>query len=451
MKIKKGLDIPIAGKAATTPFDAIENLASSIKTVAILGRDYHGLRPTMKVEEGDQVKLGQPLFEDKKNPGIQFTAPAGGKVVAINRGAKRVLQSVVVECGEQEEYVEFSSYSSEQIADLEQETIRQQLQDSGAWTAFRTRPYSKIPAKDASPYAIYVTAMDSNPLAADPSTIIDAESEAFLTGLEIIAKLTAHIFVCHEDGKKLPQAASDKIQYKAFSGVHPAGLVGTHIHMLTPVTEQRTVWHLQAHDVIAIGKLFLEGKVYTKRIITLAGSMVKQPRTVCARMGANTNDLIVGQLNDGDARVISGSVLNGYRSVGSTAYLSRYSLQVTVIPEGQPRQFLHWINPFLKQFSVLRVFLNPPKKDEKIAMSSSQNGSPRAMVPLGNYESVMPLDILPTQLLRALLVRDTEVAKQLGCLELDEEDLALCTFVCHSKYEYGAALRACLEIIEKEG
>lgn len=451
MKIKKGLDIPITGQAVITPIDATENLISSIKTVAILGRDYHGLRPTMKVEEGDSVKLGQPLFEDKKNPGIQFTAPAGGKVVAINRGAKRVLQSVVIECNEQEDAIAFPRYSAEQIANLDPETIRQQLQDSGAWTAFRTRPYSKIPAKNAVPYAIYVTAMDSNPLATDPSALIQAESEAFLLGLEMIAKLAPRVLICHEEGKTLPQLSKESIQYKAFSGVHPAGLVGTHIHLLTPVSEQRIVWHLQAHDVIAMARLFLDGKVYTQRIITLVGSMVKQPRTILARMGASTDDLISGQLHDGDVRVISGSVLNGQCAADSTAYLSRYNLQITAIPEGRPRQLLHWINPFLKQFSVLNVFLNPPKKSEKIVMSSSQNGSPRAMVPLGNYESVMPLDILPTQLLRALLVRDTEVAKQLGCLELDEEDLALCTFVCHSKYEYGAALRACLEIIEKEG
>lgn len=451
MKIKKGLDIPIAGKAITTPFDAIDNLSSSIKTVALLGRDYHGLRPTMKVQEGDSVKLGQPLFEDKKNLGIQFTAPAGGKVVAINRGAKRVLQSVVIECDEKEAFVEFPSYTADQLDSLTEADIRQQLQVSGAWTAFRTRPYSKIPSQDATPYAIYITAMDSNPLASDPSLLIHEESDAFLAGLTIIAKLAPRLFVCHEEGKTLPQSPVKTIQYKAFSGVHPSGLVGTHIHMITPVSEQRSVWHLQAHDVIAIAKLFLDGKLYTKRIITLAGPMVTKPRTVCARMGASTNDLIADQLHEGDARVISGSVLNGHRSVGSTAYLSRYSLQVSVVPEGQTRQFLHWINPFLKHFSVFNVFLKPPKKGEKLVMSSTQNGSARAMVPLGAYEDVMPLDILPTQLLRALLVRDTEVAKQLGCLELDEEDLALCTFVCHSKYEYGAALRACLDIIEKEG
>ena len=168
-------------------------------------------------------------------------------------------------------------------------------------------------------------------------------------------------------------------------------------------------------------------------------------------MGASTNEIVAGQLIPGDARVIAGSVLDGFRAAGSSAYMGRFTLQISIVPEGEPRQFLHWVNPFLKQFSVLNVFTNSFQKNKKFAFSSTQNGSPRAMVPLGTYEDVMPLDILPTQLLRALLVRDTETAKKLGCLELDEDDLALCTFVCHSKYEYGPALRACLEIIEREG
>lgn len=452
MKIKKGLDIPITGQAETPDLKNIDDKSNQVKTVAVLGRDYHGLRPTMKVQEGDKVLLGQTLFEDKKNPGIQFTAPGAGVVKAINRGAKRVLQSVVIELDEQEESVSFPAHASDTLSSLSIDSIKQILQDSGSWTAFRTRPFSKIPAKDTQPYAIYVTAMDTNPLAADPVAHIEAESAAFLDGLMVISHLTENkVFVCHEEGKTLPKSVAKNIEYKGFSGVHPAGLAGTHIHMLTPVGEHRTVWTIHSNDVIAIGKLFTTGKLHIKRMISLAGSVLKQPRLVWSRMGANTNEMIEGELDAGDARLISGSVLNGHRAVGPVAYLGRYAQQITVIPESQPRQFLHWINPFLKQFSVLNVFFSGFNKNKTIELTSSQNGSPRAMVPLGNYEAVMPLDILPTQLLRALLVRDTEEAKKLGCLELDEEDLALCTFVCHGKYEYGAALRACLEIIEKEG
>jgi Na+-transporting NADH:ubiquinone oxidoreductase subunit A len=452
MKIKKGLDIPITGQAETPDLTNIEDKSNQVKTVAVLGRDYHGLRPTMKVQEGDKVLLGQTLFEDKKNPGIQFTAPGAGVVKAINRGAKRVLQSVVIELDEQEASVSFPAHASDTLSSLSIDSIKQILQDSGSWTAFRTRPFSKVPAKDAQPYAIYVTAVDTNPLAADPVAHIEAESAAFLDGLAIISHLTANkVYICHEKGKTLPKSPVNNVEYKGFSGVHPAGLAGTHIHLLTPVGEHRTVWTIHSNDIIAIGKLFTTGKLHVKRMISLAGSVVKRPRLVWSRMGANTNEMIEGELDAGDVRLISGSVLNGHRAVGPVAYLGRYAQQITVIPESQPRQFLHWINPFLKQFSVLNVFFSGVNKNKPIELTSSQNGSPRAMVPLGNYEAVMPLDILPTQLLRALLVRDTEEAKKLGCLELDEEDLALCTFVCHGKYEYGAALRACLEIIEKEG
>jgi Na+-transporting NADH:ubiquinone oxidoreductase subunit A len=452
MKIKKGLDIPITGQAETPDLTHIDDKSGQVKTVALLGRDYHGLRPTMKVQEGDKVKLGQTLFEDKKNPGIQFTSPGAGTIKAINRGAKRVLQSVVIELDEEEAFVSFPAHNSDVISTLSTDAIKDVLQSSGAWTAFRTRPFSKVPTKDAQPYAIYVTAMDTNPLAADPVAHIKAESQAFLDGLNIISRLTSNsVFVCHEEGKVLPKSTVSNIEYKGFSGMHPAGLAGTHIHTLTPVSEHRTVWTIHSNDVIAIGKLFTTGKLHVRRMISLAGSVLKQPRLVWSRMGASTNEMIVDELKAGDARLISGSVLNGHRAVGPVAYLGRYAQQITVIPEGQPRTFLHWINPFLKQFSVLNVFFSAFNQRNKIELSSSQNGSPRAMVPLGNYEAVMPLDILPTQLLRALLVRDTEEAKRLGCLELDEEDLALCTFVCHGKYEYGAALRACLEIIEKEG
>jgi len=180
--------------------------------------------------------------------------------------------------------------------------------------------------------------------------------------------------------------------------------------------------------------------------------MVRNPRLLRVRMGACTSELVAGELQSGDARVISGSVLGGFRAAGWSAYLGRYSVQVSVIAEGEPRQLLHWVNPTLNKFSVMNVFVNALSSTKQLfPMSSTQNGSPRAMVPIGNFEHVMPLDILPTQLLRALLVRDTEAAKQLGCMELDEEDLALCTFVCHGKYEYGPALRACLELIERDG
>ncbi len=445
MKIKRGLNIPLAG----APEQKISE-APKATSVAMLGRDFKGLKPSMKVKEGDHVRIGDVLFEDKKNPGVKFTSPGAGTVRAINRGARRVLQSVVIDLDEEEEALQYKATAPEALRQLERQEVVDLLVESGAWTALRTRPYSKIPAIDAVPHSIFVTAIDTRPLAADPQVIIKEKPEAFLHGLEVISHLTeGKVFVTHADGADIPKSSAPKVEYHAFSGPHPAGLVGTHIHFLDPVSDQKSVWYLSYQDLMAIGQLFVTGKRSLERVVSLAGPMVKNPRLIRTRQGICTDCLVEGELKPGSVRVISGSVLAGFRSAGWSAYLGRFNMQVTVLAEGEPRQFLHWLNPLLKdKFSLLNVFA---RRQPVYPMTTTQNGSHRAMVPLGNYEDVMPLDILPTQLLRALLIRDTETAQKLGALELDEEDLSLCTFVCHSKYEYGPALRACLEQIEREG
>ena len=444
MKISKGLDLPIIGK----PEQAVYAHPAP-QTVAVLGRDFHDLRPALQVQEGDRVKRGQVLFTDRKSPGVNFTSPGGGVVKTINRGGKRVLNSVVIELDDEEEDITFPAYTPAQLSTLDAATIRQQLLDSGQWIAFRTRPYSKVPKADATPASIFVTAIDTYAMAADPLLIINAESEAFQHGLQLLSKLAPKVFVNHKDGAELPLFVASNITYTGFSGPHPAGLPGTHIHFLDPVSEYKTVWHIGYQDVIAIGKLFTTGKLYVDRVISLAGPTVLKPRLLRTRLCASTDDIVDGQLDCQACRVIAGSLLSGFRAAGWSAYLGRYTVQVAVVAEGQPRVFMHWLNPMLKQFSFLNVFLSPGVRGQQFAMTTSQNGSHRAMVPLGNYEEVMPLDILPTQLLRSLLVRDTVMAQQLGALELDEDDLALCTFVCHSKYEYGPALRECLRMLEK--
>ncbi len=452
MKITKGLDIPISGEPVQTLGPRIDKNSPSISTVAVLGRDFHGIKPSLKVKVGDHVKMGQTLYTCKKTPGINFTARGAGTITNIHRGAKRALQSITIALDEKEEAVQFQKYTVNELSSLSREQVRQQLQESGVWTAFRTRPYSKIPNVDDVPTHIFVTAIDTNPLAADPLPIIRYYEDDFVNGLEILTKLTdGDVKVCHQTGATLPESTHQKVTYHDFDGPHPAGLPGTHIHMLSPVGETKTVWHLNYQDVVAISRLFLTGEVFQERIIALSGPMVKQPRMIKTRIGASTNELLRCELVPGDVRVISGSVLDGYRCAGWSAYLGRFNLQVSVIAEGEPRKMFHWLNPFIHKFSIAKVFAHSHNRTKKFAMSSTQNGSPRAMVPLGHYESVMPLDILPTQLLRALLVRDTETAKMLGALELDETDLALCTFVCHSKYEYGAALRETLTMIERDG
>ena len=444
IKIKRGLDLPITG----SPEQTIED-ARPARSVAVVGFDYHGMKPTMEVQEGDRVKLGQILFSDKKTPGVIFTAPAAGVVSAVNRGDKRVLQSVVIDV-DGDEAVSFDAHDAATLASLEPQKVREQLIQSGLWTALRTRPYSKTPAVDAVPHSIFVTAIDTNPLAADPAVVLKHYAAEFENGLKVLARL-GNIWLCKADGVSIPGENLDGVRSESFAGPHPAGLAGTHIHMLDPVNETKTVWQINYQDVVAIGKLFTDGKLWTERVVALAGPQVEKPRLVRTRLGANLAELTAGELKPGSNRVISGSVFGGRNAQGPVGYLGRFHSQVSVLAEGSERQMLHYLRAGVDKHSVLNIFVSKLKASKLFNFTTTTNGSPRAMVPLGNYEMVMPLDILPTQLLRYLIVGDTEMAQKLGCLELDEEDLALCSYVCAGKYEYGPILRDNLARIEKEG
>ena len=455
IRIDKGLDLPLDGRPEQTISEG-----PPIGSVALLGRDYIGLRPTMEVAEGDHVTIGQPLFTDKYDPSVKFTAPGSGVIESINRGARRVLQSVVIRLDENEEEVALiDAVAPDALIGLESDAVRDALCSSGLWTAFRTRPYSKIPHSEATADAIFVTAMDSNPLAADPQVVLAEYAEDFSHGLSVLTKLTqGPVHVCKAAGASIavpdnvPSTHGAGVHVSEFSGPHPAGLPGTHIHHLHPVNETRTVWHIGYQDVIAIGKLFTTGTLWLERVIALGGPVVIKPSLLRTRLGANTEDLIRDRLEKVECRIISGSVLSGRRAANKTAYLGRYHTQISVLAEGRKRELLGWINPASNKFSIANVFFNSFKRDKStFDFHTSTNGSPRAMVPTGSFERVMPLDVLPTQLLRSLLVRDTDMAQKLGCLELDEEDLALCAFVCSGKYDYGPVLRSNLEQIEKEG
>jgi len=444
IKIKRGLDLPISGAP-----DQVISEGPKARSVAVIGFDYVGMKPTMLVKEGDRVTTGQAIFADKKTEGVVYTAPATGVIAAINRGEKRVLQSVVIDV-EADEYVHFDSYDAAALTDLPRQQVVDNLVKSGLWTALRARPFSKVPAIDAQPIAVFVNAMDTNPLAADPSVIIAEQAAAFKAGVTVLSRLTeGKTFVTSAPGVELDLPAS--VNNVAFSGPHPAGLAGTHIHYLAPVSAEKQAWSINYQDAIAVGKLFLEGKLYTDRVVALAGPQVEQPRLVRTRIGANLDELVAGQTKAGDNRVVSGSVLGGRTARGAVAYLGRYHLQVSVLEEGANRELFGWLSPGVNKHSTLRIYLSQFMKSKRFNFTASTNGSERAMVPVCSYEKVMPLDILPTQLLRSLIVGDTAQAQLLGCLELDEEDLALCTYVCQSKYEYGPILRENLTRIEKEG
>ena len=419
--------------------------------VAIMGDDYIGMRPTMLVQEGDSVTKGQALFEDKKNPGVLFTAPASGTVVAIHRGERRVLQSVVIRL-EGDRQREFTRYDVADLPTLTRQAVQAQLLESGLWTALRTRPFSKTPVPGTVPAAIFVTAMDTNPLSADPQPLILAQRQAFDAGLTLLTHLTdGKVHVCQANGGKLGGHPQGKVTFNTFAGPHPAGLPGTHIHFLEAVSLTKQVWHLNYQDVIAIGKLFTTGELYTDRVIALSGPQMRNPRLVRTCLGADINDLLVDETLEGENRHISGSVLSGRHAVGAHAYLGRFHLQISVVKEGREKELFGWVMPGKEKFSVTRTTLGHFLRNKLFNFSTDTHGGERAMVPIGNYERVMPLDNLPTLLLRDLLAGDTDSAQALGCLELDEEDLALCTYVCPGKYEYGPVLREVLTRIEQEG
>ena len=446
-RIRKGLDLPITG-APAQEIDA----GPAVSRVALVGDDYVGMKPKMAVQVGDSVKLGQMLFEDKKTPGVRFTSPGCGKVVAVNRGAKRKFESMVIELeGEEEET--FPSFNASELDNLDRQKVQDILIESGMWTVLRTRPYSKVPAPDSTPRSIFVTAMDTNPLAVDPALIIKERAEDFGHGLQILSRLTdGPVFVCKRPGADIPGDGIAKVSMQEFSGPHPAGLAGTHIHFLDPVNDEKTVWSINYQDVIAVGRLFTTGRLYLERVISLAGPAVKNPRLIRTRVGASIDELVEGELSLDKVRVISGSVLSGRQASGGYAFLGRPHVQVSVIAEGRERDFLGWALAGFNRYSVKRLYASAlVGRGRQVAFSSSAEGNKRPMVPIGSYEKVMPLDIDPPHFLRSLIVGDTEKAQDLGCLELDEEDLALCAFVCPGKYNYALHLREVLTRIEIEG
>ena len=446
IRVRRGLDLPVQG----APRQEISE-GPAIRHVGIVGRDYPGMKLGPTVEVGDRVALGEPVLRDRGDARIVCTAPAAGVVTAINRGERRVLQSLVIRV-EGDAEVTFEPYRREDLPGIGRETITSQLCEAGLWPALRARPYNRVAVPGTVPFAITVTAMDSNPLAPDPALAIGQAAEDFRDGVSLLSQLTdGMLYVCTTPGAPVPVPASPHVIEADFAGPHPAGLPGTHIHMLCPAGQHRTAWHVGYQDVIAIGRLFTTGRVPVGRAVSLGGPMLRDPRVVRTRIGASLEELLAGELLPGELRLVSGSLFGGAAVTGWGAYLGRYDNQVTVLPEGREREFLGWIVPGGHKFSVSNAFLSALRRHLPFRFTTNQNGSPRAMVPIGIYEKVMPLDILPTPLLRSLLVRDIESAIALGALELAEEDLALCSFVCPSKHDFGPVLRSVLDEIQKEG
>ncbi len=443
IQIKKGLDIPVSGK----PEQKIRS-GNTVGQVAVIGDDYIGLKPTMLVNPGDKVITGQPLFTDKKNAGVTITSPGCGTVTGINRGEKRTFESLTITL-DGEDGLTFCEPTT-RPQELEPKSIRELLVKSGLWVSFRTRPYGTAPAIHSEPSSLFVTAIDTAPLAAAPHVIINEYQDSYQLGLRILrSMLPVPIHYCTGSTVLEPFEEVDGLNYYSFQGPHPSGLPSTHIHFIDPVHEDKTVWHIGYQDVIAIGHLFSSGQLLTERTIALAGPGVIKPSLVKTRIGASIPNFCRRELSLEELRTISGSLLSGRTSQGNYTFLGRFHDQISVIEDSSGRSFFNWLLPGRDRFSTKPVFASTYLKGLRYKMNTAIWGGKRAIYPLGTYDEVMPLDIIATSLLKSLSVGDTDKSKDLGCLELIEDDLGLCGFVCPGKNEFGPVLRNVLGAIER--
>ena len=426
INIKKGLDLPISGKPSSTITDT-----PTVNSVSLLSNDFVGMKPTMLVKVGDKVKVGSKIFEDKKNTGVFFTSPASGIISSINRGDKRKFLSAVVDIDQNEDFVTFNFENNK-------ESLKNVFIESGLWNAFRTRPFNRTPSVNSFADSLFINCCDTNPLSIDPYEIISLDIKSFELGLNTLKTFfDCPIHLTYQNSNVTSDV--DGINYHQFSGPHPAGLSSTHISVIDPVNINKTAWTIGYQDVISIGHLISTNTLRTHKTISIGGPSATEPSLLKARIGGSLEQLTAGKTTEG-ARVISGSIIYGHKSEGVMSYLGYYDNQISVIPDEANDIFMNWLKPGNELHSNLNVFLSAFKKPSEFIFNTSVNGGDRAIVPVSSYEEIMPMDILVTQLLKSLVVSDIEMAIDLGMLELAPEDLALCSYVCPSKYDYSSIL-----------
>ena len=427
IKISKGLDLPISG----APINIVSD-EPKVSSVAVLSNDFVGMKPTMLVKEGDSVKAGQKIFEDKKNIGVFYTSPCGGIVRNINRGDKRKFLSIELDIDDTNEEFKFFNMgnTSNEIKDC--------LINSGYWNCFRTRPFNRTPNVNDIPNAVFINCCDSNPLSMDPYNIISLNEADFREGLKVLSQLfKCNMNLIYQNDNF--DISNEDFEYFQFKGPHPSGLPSTHISKIYPVNLNRTVWTINYQDIISIGFLKKNNKIRTSRLISLGGPSVHEPSLLNVRVGGNIDEICAGKLKP-NSRIISGSVLHGHESEGVMNYLGFYDSQISAIPDEVNNIFMNWLMPGSTLHSKLNVFISSFIKPKNFIFNTSIGGGDRAIVPISSYEEVIPMDILVTQLLKALVVSDIDMAVDLGMLELVPEDLALCSYVCPSKYDYSSIL-----------
>jgi Na+-transporting NADH:ubiquinone oxidoreductase subunit A len=442
--LKKGLDIRIKGMAEKTFAGEVNPTHYGVKPT-----DFTGLTPKLNVKEGNRVSAGSPLFHDKNRPEIQFVSPVSGKVVSITRGDRRLLLEVVVEkAGD-----EFVDFGKADPSALTRDKIIETLLISGLWPVIRQRPYHIIARPSDLPKSIFISGFDSAPLAPDYSFIMNNSPAAtFRSGITALGKLTEGkinlILNGHGDTSELLKNTAG-VELSSFSGPHPAGNVGVQIHHLDPINKGEIVWFVNLQDVIAIGRLFEEGVYRHERIIALTGSEVLRTQYYKVRSGASVSSLVNDNIRPGNLRYISGNILTGTR-IESAGFLGYYDSQITVIPEGDHFEFFGWMKPGINKFSFSKTFASQLFPRKSYTLDTNFHGGERAFVMTGQYEKVVPMDIYPMQLLKAILAEDIEMMENLGIYEIAEEDFALCEYICPSKIEIQSIVRKGIDLMVKE-
>lgn len=444
IRIKKGVSIKLKGTA-----DRVYANIPSSEYYVVKPSDFTGLTPKLTVKVGDKVQAGSSLFFDKENPSVLITAPVSGEVTEIRRGAKRKILEVVIKADAEISYKEFAKADANSLS---REQIIEQMLASGVWPFVRQRPFAVIANPADMPKAIFISAFDSAPLACDSDFVLHGMEKEFQAGLDIVTKLTEGTTHLNIDGNANSSSvftSAKGVQINHISGPHPAGNVGVQIHHIDPINKGEVVWYMYPQDVIAIGRLFSEGKYDASRLVALAGSQVDKPRYYRTLQGASISAMTEGNIKEGDNRYISGNVLTGTQ-ISADGNLGFYHNEITVIPEGKEQDFLGWLLPSFSKFSLSRTFfswLNPKKE---YAVSANMNGEERAYVVTGQYENVLPMDVYPQHLIKAIMMGDIELMENLGIYEVAEEDFALCEFSCTSKMPVQEILRGGLDLVRKE-
>jgi Na+-transporting NADH:ubiquinone oxidoreductase subunit A len=439
--IKKGLDIQLEG-APSTDLEVLEGATR----FSVYPADFEGIKPRLKVKEGDPVKRGEILFENKRNEKMLFRSPCAGTVTEIRLGERRIPLEIVIEKAELEESI---SLERVDLNNATRESLVEALLQSGLWPLIRQRPFSKIADPEKTPKAIFVNAMNSAPFQADPTTLLKGNEEGFKAGIEALGKLTeGDIHVCSAPGLAIPAG-----KQSTFEGPHPTGNTSIHINRISPMQPHDTVYALRLQDVIKIGTFIQSGELPTEEIFCLAGAAVKPAfrKHYKNRIGASIESLIANALEDKEVRIVSGTMLTGNKVPVATA-LHFYDQEINVIEEDRKRIPFGWTMPGLLQYSAHRTNLSSwIAKTKKWNLGTNIHGGHRAMVMTGWYDRYMPLNILTDYLVRAVLAHDTDEAVQLGILETDPEDFALCTFIDPAKNDLGAIIKRGLQEIEEEG